>query len=254
MYHAFDRAAVCDLVGLSPEDSPAGLILHGLYDMPTAVQHWRDRLAHARVPRNAFNIVVGEHEGLTLWYAPVLGAPMAAFVVHAAAVLGARGILQIGSYGGTRKGLAVGDLLLVTEAGRGDGASDWYLAADTPARADAALTDHLRRLLAAWGLSWHEGRVFTTPAFMAEKWEDVLRWEAEGYAGVEMEAATTFGVAQHFGAPSACLLYLLDNLIEERHILSNSTAERELIRARRELVQELALEGIVAWVRGGGSS
>ena len=244
MYHEFDAASVRDLLGITPKDTPVGLVLHGIYDMPYYVRRWRDRLSNARAASNAFNLVIGEEHGVTIWYAPVLGAPMAALIAHCAAVLGAKGIVQIGSFGGTRRGLSVGDLLLVTGAGRGDGASDWYLPKEVPARPDDALLEQLRSLLTEGGLTWHEGPVFTTPAFMAEKWEDILRWEAEGYAGVEMEAATTFAVAQHFGVPSASLIYLLDNLIEERHLLDNTEDERERTRESRRLVEEVALEMI----------
>jgi len=242
MYQTFDAPAVHQLLGTQPEDAPWGLIVHGIYDMANAARHWRDRLANARVAANAFNIIIGEYQDKTLWYAPVLGAPLAAFAAHCAAVLGARSIVQIGSYGGTRRGVAVGDLLIVTGAGRGDGASDWYLPPETPARPDPALTERLRHRLRQRGLTWHEGPVFTTPAFMAERWEDILRWEREGYAGVEMEAATTLAVAQHFGVPCACLAYLLDNLIEEHDILDVTESQRQTIHGRRNLLSEVALE------------
>lgn len=246
MYHEFDEAAVRSLLGISVEDSPVGLIVHGVYDMPRFAQRWRDRLTNARVAPSAFNLVIGQHQDVTLWYAPVIGAPMAAFVLHCAGVLGVKGIVQIGSFGGTRKGLSVGDLLLVTEAGSGDGVSDWYLPKGVPARSDERLTDWFRAALAGRGLAWHEGPVFTTPAFMAEKWEDILRWESEGYAGVEMEAAATLAVATHFGVPSACLIYLLDNLVERRHLLDNTEEEQKRIHTSRALVEELALEAMVS--------
>ncbi len=81
-----------------------------------------------------------------------------------------------------------------------------------------------------------------TPAFMAEKWEDILRWEAAGHSGVEMELATTFAVAAHFGVPSAGLIYLLDNLIAERHILHNTEEDHRRIAESRRLIEEVALE------------
>jgi len=242
VYQEFGIEQVRDLLRIGESDEPAGLIVHGIYEMPKMARRWRDRLTNARVAPNAFNLVIGEHRGVTIWYAPVLGAPLAAFALHCAAVLGVKRIVQIGSYGATRKGLEVGDLTLVTGAGRGDGASNWYLPADVPARADEGLTERLRTLLRERGLTWHEGKVFTTPAFMAETWEDIARWEAEGYIGVEMEAAATFAIAQHFGIPSACLLYLLDNLVQERHLLHNTESEREQLHQSRDLIEELALE------------
>jgi uridine phosphorylase len=242
LYRQFDCASVCNLLGITPDDVPAGLILHGTYDMPRHAGEWRDRLANSHVAANAFNLVIGEYGGVKLWYAPVLGSSMAAFITHCAAVAGVRGMVQIGSFGGTRRGMAVGDLAIITGAGRGDGASDWYLPPGAPARPCGPLTDRLRHLLRNRGLTWHEGPVYTTTAFMAEQPEDIARWEAEGYLGVEMEAATTYAVAEHFGVPSACLLYLLDNLIAERHILHNSEDDRLRLLAARALVENLALE------------
>ncbi len=247
MYHAFDQAAVRAMLGVTSEDTPKGLILHGVYAMPESAQRWRDRLANARVAKRAFNLVIGEYNGATVWYAPLLGAPMAAMVTHCAAVAGAQCIVQIGSYGGTRKGLNIGDLLLVTSAGRGEAASNWYIPEGQPASPDERLMAWLRAALTHRGLSWHEGPVFTTPAFMAEKWEDIVRWESEGYAGVEMEAAATFAVAQHFGVPSACLIYLEDNLIEKRHILDNTVEDHLRARQARALIEDLALEAIVSF-------
>jgi hypothetical protein len=176
VYQQFDRDAVCALLGLTPADAPAGLILHGVYDMPSHVRQWRDRLANARVAGQAFNVVVGEYRGATIWYAPVLGAPLAAFVTHCAAMLGVRGMIQIGSFGGTQKGWEVGELLLASGAERGEAASDWYLPAGTlpspPARSRA-----VARRPAGAGRELARGHgVYHPGAFMAERWEDILRW------------------------------------------------------------------------------
>lgn len=250
MYQGFDADAVSRLLGIGPDDRPHGLIVHGTYNFPTKIRRWRDRLTDARVASNAFNVVIGQVDGVTLWYTPVLGPSMAAYALHSACVLGAKAVVQIGSFGATRRGMSVGDLLLVTGAGRGDGVSDWYLPEGELASAHDGLTQHLQAHLAQRKATWHEGPVFTTPAFMAETWEDILRWEAEGYAGVEMEAATTFAIAQHFGVPAACLIHLLDNVIEERHILDNTEDERERIVDSRRLVEDIAIEALVTWGQG----
>jgi uridine phosphorylase len=242
VYQSYDATAVRQMLGISKVDTPQALILHGTYNMPEKAAAWSDRLANARLAPRAFNVLVGEHAGRTLWYAPVLGAPMAAFVLHGACVLGVQRIIQIGTFGATRRGMQIGDLLLVTAAGRGEAASDWYLEPSVPACADAGLCEAIRGMLRERELAWHEGAVFTTPAFMAERWEDILRWEAEGYAGVEMEAATTLAVAQAFGVPAACLLVLLDALIDGRDLNRISADERRLLRERQGLLGDLALE------------
>ncbi|MCD6518398.1 MAG: hypothetical protein J7M05_00535, partial [Anaerolineae bacterium] len=187
------------------------------------------------------------HAGKTIWYAPVLGAPLAAFAVHCAAILGAKGVLQIGSFGGTQKGMRPGELLLVTAAGRGEGASQWYLPPGEMAYPDEELLERLRAFLKQKGLSWREAPVFTTSAFMAETWADILRWEREGYAGVEMEAASTFAVAQHLGLPSAALLFLYDHLIEGQHMTNIPAEERQQVKRMETQLEGLALEFAVQW-------
>jgi uridine phosphorylase len=246
MYQSYDAAAIHGLLGITPADDPHALIVHGTYDMPDRVEAWKPWVGNAHVAGRIFNLVIGQHQGKTVWYAPVLGAPLAAFVVHCACALGCKRIIQIGSFGGTRRGMAIGDLLLVISAGRGEAASDWYLEPGVEARADEGLLASARELLTFRGLPWQEGAVYTTPAFMAERWEDVLRWEREGYAGVEMESATTLAIAQSFGVSAVCILYLLDNLIEERDLGSFTEQDHDLSDRCQDLVQELALEIAVA--------
>jgi len=57
VYHEFDEAAVRDLLGIGIEDSPVGLVVHGVYDMPRFAQRWRDRPLGTGAPRGG-----GENE------------------------------------------------------------------------------------------------------------------------------------------------------------------------------------------------
>jgi purine-nucleoside phosphorylase len=65
---------------------------------------------------------------------------------------------------------------------------------------------------------WH-GPTVTCQAMTAETREDIHRWSAEGYFGVEMEAATIFAVSNHFKIDSAALLVIADNLVKEKTVL-----------------------------------
>ena len=58
--------------------------------------------------------------------------------------------------------------------------------------------------------------------------------------------AATLAIAEHLRVPSACLIYLLDNLVERRHLLDVTEEERERILKSRRIVEELALEAIVS--------
>ena len=82
MYQGFDADAVANLLGVGPADTPHGLILHGTYNFPTKIRRWRDRLTDARVSKNAFNVVIGQVDGVTLWYTPVLGQQYPLTIAH----------------------------------------------------------------------------------------------------------------------------------------------------------------------------
>lgn len=54
---------------------------------------------------------------------------------------------------------------------------------------------------------------------LAETWDDVQNWADQDFAAVEMEAATVFAVSSHFNVPSAAMLMIGDNLIEEQTVV-----------------------------------
>jgi uridine phosphorylase len=71
---------------------------------------------------------------------------------------------------------------------------------------------------------------------LAETAEDIAAWSGQGFLGVEMEASTVFAVSNHFGVPSAAVLSIADNLIEEQTVLHENYEDT---RAEREAVRDL---------------
>jgi uridine phosphorylase len=246
MYADFSPEQVRAVLGLEPSDDPVGLVLHGVYNVPRQVGRWLELLPEAHVARNVYNLVAGRWGGQPVWYSAVLGGPQAAFILHSACLLGVQRIVLIGSYGGLRPEQRVGDLLVVSEAGRGDGASDWYLPPGAPAQADPQLTALVGALLTERSERYTAGRLFTTSAFMAETEALIASWSQQGYAGVDMEAATTLAVAQALGARATGLVYLYDHIIVGHTLLQHTPEERAIIEARRALIGQVALDALVA--------
>jgi uridine phosphorylase len=180
-------------------------------------------------------------------FAVTYGAALTSEVVHIAGVLGVPLVVQLGSFGALQRGMNVGDLFFPTLAGRGEAASDSYLAPDEPADASADLLAWMRGQAQERGLTTHTGRHYTTAAMLGETRQDIARWNADGYCGVDLETATTFAVARHFGMRRVAALALIDNLIEDHSIMDVTTDQRAVFKHTQNLAAQLALDTIVEW-------
>ena len=81
----------------------------------------------------------------------------------------------------------------------------------------------------------------TCQAMLAETEADVKVWSEQGYYGVEMEASTLFAVSNHFGVPSAAILRVGDNLIENETVHSESFAKNKSARLEQKHVLSRAV-------------
>lgn len=141
-----------------------------------------------------------------------IGSPVAAVMLEDLVALGCRHVVSIGTTGGMDPSLAVGDLVVCTEAIRDEGTSHHYLPAGEPARADATLTATLEAELTRRDEPYRAAPAWTTDAPYRETKDEVLRHVEAGVPVVEMEAAALFAVAQVRGASVASLLVVSDVL------------------------------------------
>jgi uridine phosphorylase len=190
------------------------------------------------------NIYRLNFRGKKIALAITYGSPMTSELVHIFSVLGVKIILQIGCFGGLVRSMRVGDILLPHEAIRADGASDWYLPKNTVPRASKDVHDWLHIELHSKHVVHRIGPIFTTTAMLAETPEIIQNWSDNGYFGVDLETATSFSVAQHFGTKKAAILYLGDNIIQGRHFLDVSREEEQLKAQGQKVVFSLALETV----------
>lgn len=175
-------------------------------------------------------------EGKTYWLAIAYGGALLSEYLHLACLFGSKQNVLIGSCGGLKKGALSLELIV----------PDWSSATESSANAyqpdangkyssDKNLSDKLANLLSEKH-SVHRGATVTFQAMLAETWDDIQNWAKQGFAGVEMEAATVFAVSNHFNVPSAAILMIGDNLIEEQTVVDvNYESART---QRRQLAQD----------------
>jgi DeoD family purine-nucleoside phosphorylase len=139
-----------------------------------------------------------------------MGGPSAAIVISELADLGAKRLLRIGTCGALDPTLALGDLLIATEAIAADGTSQ-ALGANGRVSGDPNLTAALAT--AANGAA-HQGPIVTTDLFYDPRPNQEEQWAAAGAQAVEMETATLFALATNRGLTAASLLLVTDRLTE----------------------------------------
>jgi purine-nucleoside phosphorylase len=175
-------------------------------------------------------------EGQTYWVAIAYGGALLSEYLHLACLLGSKRNILIGSCGGLKQGaqsmqFVIPDRSIATESS----ASAYQPDANGSYEAHSGQSNQLAALLSEKHIV-HRGTTVTFQAMMAETWDDVQRWAAQGFVGVEMEASTMFAVSRHFDVPAAAMLMIVDNLIEEQTVLDSNFDSARL--QRRQAAQD----------------
>jgi nucleoside phosphorylase len=217
--------------GFADGDLPDAAILDGVWSIRSGWDRLRRLTPKLREVSERIGLI--EVDGRRVWYVFVFGGAMAATHVHLAAILGARAILQVGTYGGLAADRAVGEVLVPSEVIGRDGVSR-QLSRNRPIIPDAALQALLDDRIRAAGLQPRSGTLISTTTIALERPRDIRRWVRAGYDGVEMEAAATLSTARHFGLPAAGAFVLIDNVGSDHTVFSLSDEDRRRVRAARE--------------------
>ncbi len=164
-----------------------------------------------------------------LWFDVIYGGAYTSEVIHVVSLLGAKAIIHIGSFGALQPDLQSGDIILPQKAYGNESTTRMYARTNTEPFfcADEKLRAELSKTMEAGGIKVRDdyGAIISIQAMLAETREDVELWKKEGYAGVEMECAGLFAVAQHFGVPAATALYVTDNLVQNTLVTDNHYKE-----------------------------
>lgn len=221
------------------DDLPDAAVLYGIWSAATGEAEIRALFPEARPA--AERTVLVEVGGRQVWLTWCYGAAMASSHAHLAAVLGARAILQVGSYGGLATDGRVGDVLVPSRVLGKDGVSRQQ-SKGAPIDMDPRLRADLDSALRAAGATTIDGLLITTTSISLERDSDVRRWMRAGYAGVEMEAAATAAMARHFNVPTAGAFVLWDNIGVGHTIFTRSEEDRERTKLAQNQILRAAIE------------
>jgi uridine phosphorylase len=124
---------------------------------------------------------------------------------------GGRRVVVFGACGGIDPNVAVGDLIAVSGAVRGEGTSRYYAPPEFPASFHPVLTARLLEAGGATGIGSHLGVVYTTDAGYRQG-PEIYEVYAGLAIGVESECATCAVVGARLGLEMGALLFCSDNV------------------------------------------
>jgi uridine phosphorylase len=224
--HLHPTAPLADRVLLPGDPGRALLLAQHLLEQPVMFNHNRGLWGYTGA--------AADGEPLTI-QSTGMGGPSAAIVISELAELGARRLVRVGTCGAIDPSLALGELLVVTEAIATDGTSRALGAGDTVAP-DPGLTAALRD--GEPGTA--SGTVACTDLFYDGREDDERSWLAAGARAVEMESATLFALAARRGVAAGCLLIVSDLLAGGRTRIDAETLRAAEHRAGRLAAGALA--------------
>jgi uridine phosphorylase len=230
------------VLGIPETRVPQALLLWGTRNLKsryaTMREHFTQVLEIGSPNGLLEDVLIGLRGDTCVAYASVYGAPMASEIVHLCGVLGTRLVIQIGTCGGFGEGLSAGDLFVVEEAYCGEGASQYYKTNSQTIAATVTFSDAPENV--CHDVRVMRGRIYTTSALFAEGREDIENWARQGFSAVDMETATSFAVAEHFGMDRGSILSVFDNPLGQDHILTTDFEKDERLRTAQRAMVEIA--------------
>lgn len=149
-----------------------------------------------------------------IWFDVVYGGAYLSELLHIGCLFGSKRNYLVGTCGGLQKHLETGDLVIPTYTYGDESTTRMYQpnVKNNKHYADKKLKEEFVKSISDYKV--HSGPIITCQAMMGETFEDIKRWEEEGYLGVEMESSTFFAVSNSFNIPSVALLHVSDNLVK----------------------------------------
>ncbi|MEO5900561.1 MAG: purine-nucleoside phosphorylase [Ilumatobacteraceae bacterium] len=140
-----------------------------------------------------------------------MGGPSAAIYYTELIQLGVRRIVRVGTAGGLKPGLKMGDTVIAVSATPDDQTVMRLTDGDEHApTATWELLETAVSLARSSGATVHVGPVVTSGLFYDPRNDMVARWKARGHLGIEMEIATLYTLAAIHGIESVGLVTISD--------------------------------------------
>ncbi len=194
-----------------------------------------------------FLIYTGTYKGKEITIATHgIGCPSAAIVFEELGMLGAKRIVRLGTTGGMKPEMEIGDVVVATGAVYPPGGCGVGMYLDGhcgPTAPDPVLSTRIMDELDKEGIKYYYGPVFSSDAFYAEDPGFAKKWSEKGVIAVEMEAAILFTLGWMRSWSTAAVLIVSDNLLAEKQYLATS----EELRARIERVAKAIMDVYVKY-------
>jgi uridine phosphorylase len=230
-----------DFLNIPDDGIPRRLIIEGQISYPRFIERRSQVLSDVRTAWMP-NLVHGRHADELVAYGVCFGGPIASQFTHVYCKVGTPKVIQIGICGGLQADIELGDIIVSEEVLSLDGSANLYGLADDRARFDRTLRDRAVALLEDLGARYRVGRTVSYFDILLEEGEDLADLSAAGYVGVEMEAAATGSVANHFGVPALAVLAVSDNSISGKDLFhEQSEEERGRVQTAIDAVFDVAL-------------
>lgn len=172
---------------------------------------------HKTTPANVFGEIhlLDEYQGrIAVASVYGIGGPCAVMTLEEKIVFGIDKFISIGSAGSLQKNLSIGDIVVCDRAIRDEGVSYHYLEDSKYASASEEMTRRIKSSLDKLDIEYTTGTSWTTDAVYRETIAEVLQYQKEGVATVEMEAAALFAVAQYRNVQVGSILTISDSLAD----------------------------------------
>lgn len=173
-----------------------------------------------------------------------MGTPTAAIVMEELVMLGVKRFLRVGTCGGLRADLHVGDLVVALSAVPADGTSRHYVGGEPHApTASWNLVHGAVHTAKELGVQVRVGPIVSSDSFYDPDNERHGRWSQRGVLAVEMEAAVLFTIGALRGVDAACLLVVSDYAVHGDAVARISDEE---LQAAVDRMTQLALATVVS--------
>jgi uridine phosphorylase len=148
-------------------------------------------------------------------------------------------IIGLGAVGALQPDIQIGDLIIPTEAVRGDGLTQYYYPSTEKAVPDPTLTNLLIHSSEKTGAKIHKGTIFTSGSLLHETDEFIYNLHSKGYLGVDCEASAFFLLCKYCGFKGSLVLYVTDNPYTKQIFSNSFKAMLRLFRAERKAIKSI---------------
>jgi len=218
-------------INLKPGDVPRYVLLPGDPGrVPKIAKHWDE--AKKISEHREYLTYIGRYKGVNIASTSTgIGGPATGIAIEELLRIGADTFIRVGTTGGLKKEIGIGDLVISTAAVRFDGTSRTYIDPAYPAVASYEVLLALIEAAEELGTRYHVGITASTDSFyvgqgrpgykgyLPERFEEIHNKLATvNVLNFEMEAATLFTLANIYGARAGAVCAVIANRVTEEFV------------------------------------